>query len=262
MLGSEAMCRKVRVRSGAVAADPARRVPGGDRRGRARSHRYASAKAGLKASLLGRPADRQSSGRVAGARAHARAITVVQPTLALSQLVLLGVARLTLHERVARSELIPGVGIPGGLTVVLLASPRGSLVRSDASGVVTPLAITGNAAVTSCLVGRWQERGAIVPGGGRRSVLRVADFASKLAANRSRTAPGQSASLDSRGRGDRRAAILEENTALQRSPAVTVAPVIGAMKPPLPVLMALWAGVESCPTGAPARPGSPLSSSG
>src|SRR5437588_2726130 len=39
-------------------------------------------------------------------------------------------------------------------------------------------------------------------------------------------------------------AFLEETTALQVRPAVTVAPVNGAVQDPLPVLMALWAGVE------------------
>jgi hypothetical protein len=40
-------------------------------------------------------------------------------------------------------------------------------------------------------------------------------------------------------------AFLEETTALQRRPAVTVAPVIGAIHDPLPVLMALWSGVAA-----------------
>jgi hypothetical protein len=39
-------------------------------------------------------------------------------------------------------------------------------------------------------------------------------------------------------------AFLQETSALQRRPAVTVAPVVGAVQNPLPVLMALWAGVE------------------
>jgi len=37
---------------------------------------------------------------------------------------------------------------------------------------------------------------------------------------------------------------LQETTALQRRPAVTVAPVIGAIQDPLPVLIALAAGAE------------------
>jgi hypothetical protein len=46
-------------------------------------------------------------------------------------------------------------------------------------------------------------------------------------------------------------AFLEENTSLQSRPAITVAPVIGAVQAPLPVLMALWAGVESWGSQSP-----------
>lgn len=43
---------------------------------------------------------------------------------------------------------------------------------------------------------------------------------------------------------------LEETTSLQQRPAITVAPVIGAVQEPLPVLMALAAGVESWGNGS------------
>ena len=39
-------------------------------------------------------------------------------------------------------------------------------------------------------------------------------------------------------------AFLQETSALQRRPAVTVEPVITAVHQPLPVLMAVWAGIE------------------
>ena len=39
-------------------------------------------------------------------------------------------------------------------------------------------------------------------------------------------------------------AFLQETSALQRRPAVTVTPVVGAVQNPLPVLMALQSGVE------------------
>jgi hypothetical protein len=45
-------------------------------------------------------------------------------------------------------------------------------------------------------------------------------------------------------------AFLEETTALQRRPAVTVSPVIGAVQDPLPVLMALWSGIEIWGSGS------------
>jgi hypothetical protein len=45
-------------------------------------------------------------------------------------------------------------------------------------------------------------------------------------------------------------AFLEETTALQSRPAVTVSPVMGAIQDPLAVLMALWAGVEAWGAGA------------
>jgi len=51
-------------------------------------------------------------------------ITVVQPTLSASQLVLLAVARLALHERVGRLEALGGLAIVAGVTAVIVSAPH------------------------------------------------------------------------------------------------------------------------------------------
>ena len=122
-------------------------------------------------------------------------ITVVQPTLAMSQLVLLGVARLTLHELRGSIRTDSGRRHPRrsdgghtGFTPQFPGAERRQRCRDTAGDHRQP---RGRILPGRPLAGA----GAIVPGGGRRSVLQVADFASKLAANRLSDAPGESATL-------------------------------------------------------------------
>ncbi|MGO9821490.1 MAG: hypothetical protein ACLPTJ_12675 [Solirubrobacteraceae bacterium] len=78
------------------------------------------------------------------------------------------------------------------------------------------------------------------------------DFANKLLSNELSSQRWGLASLFIAGvLGFGAVAFLQENCALQTRPVVTVAPVIGAIQNPLPVLMALAAGVEAWS----ARPG-------
>jgi drug/metabolite transporter (DMT)-like permease len=172
-------------------------------------------------------------------------ITVVQPMLSTTQLVLLCVARLRLREQVGRLEALGALAIVVGVGTVVWAAPRQSLHHHVGPGrLAGPLAVVGGLAVGAYLFGRLRPTIplALVIGAGLSYAW--VDFANKLLAN---ALSGRHfgfgilwlvATL-----GFGALAFLQETTALQRRPAVTVAPVIGAIHDPLPVLMALWSGV-------------------
>jgi hypothetical protein len=137
------------------------------------------------------------------------------------------------------------VAIVAGVTAVIVAAPRHSVRDPSAARVAMPLAVIGIAAVAAYAVGRLQpdRRLALVLGAGLAYAW--VDFVNKLLANDVSSGHWALAvvwlvATIAFGA----LAFLEETTALQRRPAVTVAPVIGAVQDPLPVLMALWAGVE------------------
>lgn len=172
-------------------------------------------------------------------------ITVVQPTLSASQLVLLGIARFRLGERVGRLEILGALAIVLGVSAVVAAAPRHS-VRDPAAGrVAVPLVVIGVAAIATYLLFRLRPRARLAVVIGAGLAYAWVDFVNKLLAN-------------DISKGDwvlalvwlvvtvafGALAFLEETTALQVRPAVTVSPVIGAVQDPLPVLMALWSGVE------------------
>jgi hypothetical protein len=182
-------------------------------------------------------------------------LSIVQPTLSTSQLVLLGVARLKLGERVGRHEVSSALAIMVGLGAVMWAAPRHSANYASAGALAPPLAVVGAAALVAYLVDRAHPRAqaALVVGAG--IAYAWADFGVKLLAGS--VSSGRWVlvavwlpALVAVGA----VAFLEENTALQRRPAVTVAPVIAAIKVPLPVAMALAAGLERW-TGGPVQIG-------
>jgi drug/metabolite transporter (DMT)-like permease len=172
-------------------------------------------------------------------------ITVVQPTLSASQLVLLGIARVQLGERVGRLEMFGALAIVVGVSAVVAAAPRHSIRDPAAGRVAVPLVVVGVAAIGAYLLFRLRPRAPLAVVIGAGLAYAWVDFVNKLLAN-------------DISKGDWVLAViwlvvtvafgalafLEETTALQVRPAVTVAPVIGAVQDPLPVLMALWAGVE------------------
>jgi len=173
-------------------------------------------------------------------------ITVVQPTLATGQLVLLALARLKLGERVGRSEMLGAAAIVVGLTLVVASAPSHTIVRAGASRLLAPLLVVGLPAAATFVLGRLRPSLGLVLVVGAGLSYSWADFVTKLVADdfaSSRWAVGAAWIAGLVGFGA--LAFLEENTALARRPAVTVAPVIGAMKVPLPVLMALWTGIEA-----------------
>jgi drug/metabolite transporter (DMT)-like permease len=173
-------------------------------------------------------------------------IAVVQPMLSTSQLVLLATARVKLRERVGRSELLGATAIALGLIAVVYAAPHQSSVAVGAVRLAPPMLVVGGLALVTYVAGRARPalRLLLVVGAGLSYAC--ADFVSKLLSN-----AGSSGAWWLVGvwvavlLGVGGAAFLQETTALQHRPAVTVAPVIGAVKVPLPVLMALWAGMES-----------------
>jgi drug/metabolite transporter (DMT)-like permease len=172
-------------------------------------------------------------------------ITVVQPMLATTQLVLLGVAGVTLRERVGALELFGVLTIVAGVALVVAAAPHHSVKDPDALRVAVPLSVVGIAAVVAYVLGRVrpERRLSLVIGAGLAYAW--VDFVNKLLASDISTGHWGLAViwlLTTLLFGA--LAFLEETTALQRRPAVTVAPVVGSIQDPLPVIMALAAGVE------------------
>lgn len=178
-------------------------------------------------------------------------ITVVQPTLASGQLVLLAVARFRLGERVGLLELLGALAIVVGIGVVIWAAPRHTVHEPGVVRVAIPLIVVGTAALAAYVVGRLHPHRVLALVIGAGLAYAWIDFANKLLANEisgSRWLPAAAWLAATLLFGA--LAFLEETSSLQQRPAITVAPVIGAVQDPLPVLMALAAGVESWGAGS------------
>lgn len=171
-------------------------------------------------------------------------ITVVQPLLATTQLVLLAVARVRLREQVGWREYLGALAIVAGVSLVVWAAPRHEPHHVAAGKVAVPLVVVGGLALAAYAFGRLRPRVplALVIGAGFSYAW--VDFANKLLANSLAGGNiGVGIAWLAATLGFGALAFLEETSALQRRPAVTVAPVIGAIHDPLPVLMAIWAGL-------------------
>jgi len=171
-------------------------------------------------------------------------ITVVQPLLATTQLVLLAVARVRLREQVGWFEALGALSIVAGVSTVVWAAPRHTLAHLGADRLATPLLVVGGLAVAAYIVGRLAPHRPMSLVIGAGLAYAWVDFANKLLANAfsgGHVGFGLLWLVATLAFGA--LAFLEETTALQRRPAITVAPVIGAIHDPLPVLMALWSGV-------------------
>ena len=172
-------------------------------------------------------------------------IAVVQPLLATSQLVLLAIARFKLREQVGPAEALAAVAIVVGLGGVVYAAPSQSSLAVGAARLAPPLAVVGGLAAAAYVVGRARPAMRLLLVVGAGLAYACTDFIAKLLSDAGASGAWGLAAvwlvalLTVGG-----AAFLEETTALQVRPAVTVAPVITAVKVPLPVLMALWAGIE------------------
>jgi drug/metabolite transporter (DMT)-like permease len=173
-------------------------------------------------------------------------ITVVQPLLSTTQLVLLAVARTKLKERVGRREALGALAIVAGVAVVVWAAPRRTVHDPAGAALAVVLGVVGLAAAGAYVAGRAKPRAQLMLVVGAGLAYAWVDFVNKLLADDLSSSHWVYAALWLAATlifGT--LAFLEENTALQRRPSVTVAPVIGAVHDPLPVLMALAAGVES-----------------
>jgi hypothetical protein len=178
-------------------------------------------------------------------------ITVVQPMLATTQLILLAIARARLNERVRRLEVWAVAATVAGIAAVVWAAPRHMSRDPAEARIALPLALVGGAAVLAYVIGRFRS------GAGLWFVIRAGlayawvDFVNKLLADDLSNAHWLLAGIWlSTTLAFGALAFLQETTALQRRPAVTVTPVIGAIQDPLPVIMALVAGVESWGAGS------------
>jgi hypothetical protein len=172
-------------------------------------------------------------------------IAIVQPTLATSQLMLLAYARVRRPGLVGLRELAGSLLVVAGIGCVVAAAPLEHSSYGLQSGLILPMAVVGGLALATFVLGRWHP--------GARNLLAIgaglayawADFVAKLLSNA--VASGKwglmgvwIGAIIAVGT----LAFLEENTALQHRLAIAVAPVIVALKVPVPVLMALWSGVE------------------
>lgn len=178
-------------------------------------------------------------------------ITVVQPMLAATQLVLLAVARVQLRERVGLTELGGALAIVVGIGAVVWAAPRHTVASPDTPRLIVGLVLVGGGALLCYLAFRLRPARAMLLIVGAGLAYAWVDFANKLLANDiaqgnwALAAAWLAATILFGG-----LAFLEETTALQRRPAVTVSPVVGAVQDPLPVVLALWAGVETWGNGS------------
>jgi drug/metabolite transporter (DMT)-like permease len=178
-------------------------------------------------------------------------LTVVQPVLATFQLILVAIARFYLRERVDRSEWLGALAITAGITLVVVAAPHRTVTEPPAGRVAIPLIVIGIAALVAFELGRRNPRRGLVLAFGAGFGYAWVDFSDKLVSNAFSDGKVVAGIIWLVAVGSFGAiAFLEENTALQRRPAVYVAPVIGAIQEPLPVLMALAGGVEAWAGGA------------
>jgi drug/metabolite transporter (DMT)-like permease len=178
-------------------------------------------------------------------------LTVVQPVLASFQLILLVIARFQLRQQVGRTEWLGALAITLGVTIVIVAAPDRTIAHPAAGRLAVPLALIGIAAIVAYAAGRRRPAQGLVLALGAGLGYAWVDFADKLVSNAisaGRLLPALIWLLAVACFGV--VAFLEENSALQRQPAVRVAPVVGAIQEPLPVLMALAGGVEAWSGGA------------
>jgi len=178
-------------------------------------------------------------------------ITVVQPVLACFQLILLALARFWMKERLGWVEVLAALAIAAGVSVVIAAAPHHSVVHPPASRLAPPVALVGLAALAVFAVSRLRRPQGLWLALGAGLGYAWVDFANKLLSNALAAGRWLPAAVWLAGvLAIGAVAFVQENSALQRRSPVLVAPVIGAVQEPLPVIMALWGGVEAWMGGA------------
>lgn len=172
-------------------------------------------------------------------------ISVVQPLLVADQLVLLALARARLDERVGQAEALGALAIVFGAVTVVVVSPHHAAHRAGAPATV-PLLAVGLAGLLMYALARLRAGAPLLLLVGAGLAYAWVDFASQLVAGTVSAHQWVYAALWLAAViGIGGLAFLQETTALQHRPAVTVEPVIAAVHQPLPVLMAFWAGIEA-----------------
>ncbi len=168
-------------------------------------------------------------------------LSVVQPLLALGLVLLLGLSRWLLHERVGRRELAGVGGVVVGVCVVVLAAPeRGE--AADPVGLVVACGVLGVVVFAPFV------RGSVAPGllvaaaaaGDALAALAINEVARALT-DRPLVAVAWAALAAAAGL----LALAGEATALQRSPVSVVAPSVLAGQVAVPVLLAPLVAGES-----------------
>ena len=110
-------------------------------------------------------------------------ITVVQPALATTTLVLLVIAKLRLGERIGAREVLGALAIAAGITAVVLAAPRHIARDAPATRLLVPLLVVGIAAVAAYTLGRIQTRTQLTLVVGAGLAYAWVDFVNKLLAD-------------------------------------------------------------------------------
>jgi 4-amino-4-deoxy-L-arabinose transferase-like glycosyltransferase len=179
-------------------------------------------------------------------------ITVVQPIFSSFQLVLLALAHFWLKERTGLREWSGALGIVTGVTVLILAAPHRSVLHPGALRLAPPVILLGGGTIVLQLLSRAFHRSGK---SGRFVALTLtvgaglgyawADLVDKIVSNDLSSHHLAVAGLWLVGvvviAG---LAFTSEQTALQTRPASEVGPLVGALQEPLPVICALWAGLE------------------
>jgi drug/metabolite transporter (DMT)-like permease len=189
-------------------------------------------------------------------------ITIVQPILASFQLVILILARFWLRERTSMREWGGALAIVAGVCALILAAPQRSVLHPTATRLVPPLVLLGVATLAAYLLAHRRHAQSRAGAPSRRSTGLVvtvaaglgyawADLVDKLVSNNISSQHFLSAALwlatvVAMGA----LAFTSEQTALTQRPASTVGPLIGALQEPLPVVLALWSGLEDWQGGA------------
>jgi drug/metabolite transporter (DMT)-like permease len=189
-------------------------------------------------------------------------ITIVQPILASFQLVILILARFWLRERTSMREWGGALAIVAGVCALILAAPQRSVLHPTATRLVPPLVLLGVATLAAYLLARRRHAQSRAGAPSRRSTGLVvtvaaglgyawADLVDKLVSNNISSQHFLSAALWLASVVAMGAlAFTSEQSALTQRPASTVGPLIGALQEPLPVVLALWSGLEDWQGGA------------
>ncbi|HEU4978502.1 MAG TPA: hypothetical protein VFT42_06380 [Solirubrobacteraceae bacterium] len=172
-------------------------------------------------------------------------LTVVQPVLTASLIVLLGIGATWLHERVGLREVLGVLAIAAGVVEIVLVAPRHSLTHPPTLPLVVAVCAMAAVVVAGHLSGRAVPRAALLLVLAAGIGYGGSDFAAKLVSTKASAgewgvAVGWLAASVLLGV----LALVDESFALQRRAATSVAPIVAAMKVPVPVLLALGIGGE------------------